>query len=131
MQFAPLKNFALLEIWSENNGITIEICMTIDFNPLKKFLEESQTLGVQKAPKLRSRPLLAESLHPRKNGGDLESNSTFQSIFKKFCNVNPKHCSVPPRFKNILQTLFCSHTQHIIRNNPLSFQLTSSLCAEL
>ena len=33
------------EIWSENNrevSITIEICITIDFAPKEKFLEESQ-----------------------------------------------------------------------------------------
>ena len=29
--FAPLKTFAPPEIWSENNRITIEICITIDF----------------------------------------------------------------------------------------------------
>ena len=42
-QFALLETFAPLEIWSENNSITEEICITIDFAPpLKKFLEESQ-----------------------------------------------------------------------------------------
>ena len=38
----PPRLFASPEIWSENNSITNEICMTIDFVPLKKFLEESQ-----------------------------------------------------------------------------------------
>ena len=33
---APLKTFALPGIWSENNRITIEICITIDFAPLEK-----------------------------------------------------------------------------------------------
>ena len=44
---APLRQFALgdfapPEVWSENNrkiSITKEICITIDFAPLKKFLE--------------------------------------------------------------------------------------------
>ena len=51
---APLRQFTLLrdfcpspppEIWSKNNrkiNIAKEICITIDFAPLKKFLEESQ-----------------------------------------------------------------------------------------
>ena len=30
---------------SENNRITIKICITIDFAPLKKFLEESQPMA--------------------------------------------------------------------------------------
>ena len=38
----PWKLLPLPEIWSENNRITMEICITIDFAPLKKFLEESQ-----------------------------------------------------------------------------------------
>ena len=44
-QFAPFRDF-LPEIWSEYNrktSITKEICITIDFAPLKKFLDESQT----------------------------------------------------------------------------------------
>ena len=32
----PLKTFPLPGIWPENNRITIEICITIDFAPLKK-----------------------------------------------------------------------------------------------
>ena len=39
------ETFASPEIWSENNrnfSITKDICTTIDFAPLKKFLEESQ-----------------------------------------------------------------------------------------
>ena len=41
----PWKLLPLPEIWSQNNSITKEICITIDFaSPRKKFLEESQHL---------------------------------------------------------------------------------------
>ena len=41
----PLRQFALPEIWSENNrkiSIMKEICITINFAHPEKFLEESQ-----------------------------------------------------------------------------------------
>ena len=40
-QFAPSETLPPPEIWSENNSITKEICITVDFPP-EKFLEESQ-----------------------------------------------------------------------------------------
>ena len=50
-QFAPPKTFAPPEIWSENNSITVEICMTIDFAlPLKTVpRRKPATCGVNSA----------------------------------------------------------------------------------